>query len=58
MEELEEWMVEPCLSIIRQLTPADRQTKETSLQDYFEPTTIQLILINLNGSLAAVKRPL
>ena len=53
----EEWVVEACIPILRQLAPARKNSDPPLLQEYFNPTTVFLTLKNMDGRLEAMLIP-
>ena len=52
-ELFEDWALEPCLPHFKELAPARPSSRPMTLEEYFDPVTFILILINVNNYLVA-----
>lgn len=57
MEDLQEWMVKPCIPHMNRLASSKRRLEPPSLAEYFAPETIIMKLLNNNGQLNATILP-
>lgn len=57
VEELEDWIMNPCLSHFKESSSASPAKEARTLQDYFEPPTSTLKLTVSNGALVASPCP-
>ncbi|KAF2867432.1 hypothetical protein BDV95DRAFT_179749 [Massariosphaeria phaeospora] len=57
MEELMDWMMEPCTCYINQLAPPQHRLEPPSLAEYFDPETFIFKLMNVDGHLEAIRCP-
>ncbi|PVH97616.1 hypothetical protein DM02DRAFT_730455 [Periconia macrospinosa] len=57
MVELEEWMLEPCVTFMNKLAPALPSSRPLSLAEYFNPETFILRLVRGENGLEAVRCP-
>lgn len=53
IEDLERWLIEPCLSRIRRLAPALHSVPQLSLYQYFDPPTFYFRLSSAQSRLIA-----
>lgn len=55
VELFEDWVLEPCLPHFKKLTSKRRLSHPLTLEEYFDPPTFVLELINTDGHLTAVE---
>ncbi|QIX02211.1 hypothetical protein AMS68_007728 [Peltaster fructicola] len=57
MQELEDWLIKPCIPHIKHLKSPSHWTKQSSVQEYFNPPTLIFDLKVVSGHLQAVSAP-
>jgi hypothetical protein len=57
VESFEDWVLEPCIPHFKSLTSARQSSRPLTLEEYFNPATFVLKLVNIDGHLMAERCP-